>query len=80
MTTNYDCNELYKTIPGLKTPRMANANNLITNFQVSKTHQILQDMAHGFCDFSKVYKIEFSCVKKLKFLYSKDNQLIEVIG
>ncbi len=35
-------------------------------------------MASGNCDMSKVYKIQFSCNKLLKFLYSTNGEIVEV--
>ena len=73
-----DCNTLYKSIPNLKTGKMKNANALITNFQSSKTYTIFKEMAETDCDFSKVYPIEFSCSKKLKFLFSRYDIFYEI--
>jgi hypothetical protein len=69
----YDCKALSESIPELKTPRLKHLNNFLLHFDKSQTYKILKDMAEGNCDFSKVYQIDFSCLRKLKFLHSKEN-------
>ena len=57
---------------------MRDANMLIRNFDKSKTAQLLAKMSAANCDVSKVYKIEFSCNKLLKFLYTTNGEIVEV--
>lgn len=38
----------------------------------------MNELALGNCDVSKVYKLEFTCNKNLKFLYSNDKNIFEV--
>jgi hypothetical protein len=67
-------------MPELKSTSIRDANLLINALPtgLSLTQKVLAELAKGNCDASKVYKLEFVCVKNLKFLYTNGKNLYEV--
>ena len=80
MASPIDCNKEFDKLPNLRSPRVRDATMLIRNFDKSVTAKVLANMSSGNCDMSKVYRIEFSCNKLLKFLSSSNGEIVEVIS